>query len=117
MRVVVAFLVLAVIALLTLELSNESTQKLLFDSNGWIDEGTAFGVTVGDRREQAMAVLGERYALIESTSGNGNCTSTLDGSYLLHIYDDQSWRGGRICIVTASNEVTAVSWMFQVLPL
>jgi hypothetical protein len=103
--------------LAVLLLLDEGTRKLAFDSNGRIESGSAFGVTVGESRMQARRSMLRRYVFDGSSLGDRRCRSDGAADHVLDLYDDRSWRGGRICLLIRDERVVAISWMFMPIAL
>ena len=85
----------------------------ILGSKGRIATGSRFGINVGDNYETAkelMISLGFENAELTKA---GSCHGYDYGKELHpHLWFDNSWRRGTICIITSSNKVQYVSWSY-----
>jgi len=115
---------LIIVLSLTFIFSSEWNRAAL-GSQGYIDEGSKFGIEVKSSLEDAHKILESKglysYDLSEnrklSPSGLQNCHGReYPDDILLEAFSDDSWRRGIICIASSEGEVISLSWhygMFQ----
>lgn len=116
------WIAILVSGLIVVFLSNEWNRAAL-GSEGYIEKGTKFGLTIGDRKQEITEHLVTRGLVDESTSG-ANETGYNSQSCLLHIYPskyevqvwgDDSWRRGTICIAFLDGKLARMSWHYNML--
>jgi len=119
-----AMILITILALVTIAifLSNE-WNRAAFGSEGYIVEGKKFGLTIGASKKEMTEYLVNR-GLVDGTELGANETGYNPQSCHFHIYpdkyeveiwDDESWRGGVICVAYLDGKLARVSWMYNML--
>jgi hypothetical protein len=84
-------------------------------SKGRITTGSKFGIKVGENYETARALMISLGFENPELTKAGSCHGYDYGEELEpHLWFDNSWRKGTICIITSSNKVQYVSWSYGV---
>lgn len=85
----------------------------IFGSNGRIAMGSKFGVEIGDSYEKAKSLMLSLGFENPDLTKAGSCHGYDYGKeFEPHLWFDNSWRKGTICIITSSNKVRYVSWSY-----
>ena len=121
-KVVIGIAILA-FGLLAIFLSNE-WNRAAWGSEGYIENGTKFGLTIGESKPEVAIYLTSRGLINETTVGINethynpqSCYNYIHGAeYEVELWRDDSWRRGSICIAFLDGKLARVSWwygMFQ----
>lgn len=95
--------------------------RAAWGTHGFIENGTVFGVTVGDTTESAKNHLtGKGLRVVEITrligTQNGKVKSCHYREYpvdiTLYSFSDSSWRRGTMCIATQNDKVVSIDWVY-----
>lgn len=90
------------------------TRLTLFQPNGYIQSGSALGVTVGEARLNArQKLLSEGMTLTGSQFGGTCFFRDVEPKRQLDIFFVNSWHGSMVCIVSQNERVDEVIWAFQ----
>jgi hypothetical protein len=82
-------------------------------SKGRITTGSKFGIQVGENYETSRALMISLGFENPELTKTGSCHGYDYGEELEpHLWFDNSWRKGTICIITSSNKVQYVSWSY-----
>jgi hypothetical protein len=85
----------------------------ILGSKGRITNGSKFGIEVGENYETAKALMISLGFERSELTKEGSCHGYIYGTELEpHLWFDNSWRKGTICIVTSSNKVRYISWSY-----
>lgn len=119
---IVILLIIFFLGLGVVFLSNE-WNRAAFGSEGHIEKGTKFGLSIGDSKKEITEYLVDR-GMIEKSGRGANETGYNPQSCHLHIYvekyevelwADESWRRGTICVAYLDGKLTRVSWIYSML--
>lgn len=112
--VVIALLATASIGF-SLFLTDEMNRKFVFNPIGYREHGSAFSVTVGQSRPEAVNILKSNIALslYESRPGYHCLTRRYNQQMDLDIFQDNSWRRGAICLVSSGGIVSEIIWDYN----
>jgi hypothetical protein len=91
-------------------------------SEGRIEEGKRFGLTIGDGRDVVRAKLEQR-GLIDTTSWGQNevhynrqkCGILYPEEYIVESWWDDSWRKGGLCLAFEDEKLASIGWYFNFL--
>lgn len=85
----------------------------IMGSKGRVANGSKFGIEVGEhysKSESLMASLG--FENVQLTKDNSCHGYDYQDDMEPHLWFDNSWRKGTICVVTSSGKVKYVSWTY-----
>jgi|CXWL01.1.fsa_nt_gi hypothetical protein len=115
--IVLAPVVAALVATIFLAMPFERTHAVFFESFGYTESETKFGVRIGMDANEAAEVLvasgldpmpdAAMYALMECRGRRPEQLETLK------LYFDDSWRDGSVCFVVRNSKVVAIGWVFS----
>lgn len=95
-------------------LCDARTRILLSKPEGYIDNGSVFGVAIGESRLSARQKLLSKGMKLTQSKYGGICFSReLAPDRILDIFLTQSWHGGMVCIISENERVDEVIWQFQ----
>ena len=114
MKMVFIISLIAFVGFLVLFLSDEYNWTAVLGSEGFVDTGSKFGVSVGGLRSEASAKLSDRGLVLEESFDGGSC---LNRSYPdeqnVEVWSDRSWRRGTICLASENNQVVSIGWFYS----
>jgi hypothetical protein len=85
----------------------------ILGSKGRVGTGSKFGIEVGENYSKAKALMTSLGFENPELTKVGSCHGYDYGKeFELHLWFDNSWRKGTICIITSSDEVRYVSWSY-----
>ena len=85
----------------------------ILGSKGRITTGSKFGIEIGENYETAKSLMLSLGFENPELTKAGSCHGYDYGKELEpHLWFDNSWRKGTICIITSSNKVRHVSWSY-----
>lgn len=99
----------------------DQTYAVFAESNGIIDDGERFGVTVGSSVEAARFALQRRgwredsRDVVDAVDAAGwRCRGReRQADEQLLMFTDPSWRTGTICLYISGERVRTMAWMFN----
>lgn len=95
-------------------MTDARTRLTLFQPNGFIQSGSALGVTVGDARLSVERELFRQGMTLRETTSGGTCFyRAVKPDRQLDLFFVHSWHGGVVCVVSRNGRVEELIWAFQ----
>lgn len=114
MKYIIWVVLVALILAFAYMMTDEFNRAGLLSSEGYVGNGTKFGVEIGKSRNLAAQRLLDRglepVALTSVQSCHGR---TYDTKRQVELWYDRTWRRGTICLSSEANKVTSVSWIYN----
>lgn len=121
-RTVAIFLTIFGSALIVLAgafLSDQKNVVTIVKPRGFVNEGTIFGIAIGEPESRALITLAHQNLEMEMVGhAGGDCLfRTYGADYVVNAFLDKSWRQGGICVITYRGQVVEVVWSFLQYPV
>lgn len=90
---------------------NESNRISLFIRHGFIEHGSRFGISVGQKYERLPSVLPNSHLNLVGIQHGGYCYHhNYPDNEIVSVYYDQSWRKMTVCIGEKAGRVASLQW-------
>lgn len=95
--------------------ADEFNRAGMLSSEGYIESGSKFDVTIGMPRDAAARRLSDRgLEEVEQLTADQSCHGRSYGAdRQVELWYDRSWRRGTICLSSTGNRVASLSWIYD----
>lgn len=110
-RIALFLIVIGAIAFAILFASSERNRAALLSQEGFITEGSKFGVSVGQTTESAATTLRRaNWQYIETKNGGYCYRHVYSTATKVVVFFDESWRKTTFCLGTKDGHVISIQW-------
>ena len=115
MRAVIWIILLLAAGVSTWWLTAEENRERLTGFDGFIESGSKFGVSIGMPTSAANSALVARGFLYLHSDGRGSCSNRVyPAASVIEVWKDRGWpRTATVCLESATEIVTSVSWYYS----